>query len=93
MSAKDDDDFNNNCNNTYIVYLTLWEKVFYIFYKISDKSSLRCIDVLVKIEDLIVYIKNNINIFTSPLIAIILDVIIQVLHTYIYYIYINIIIM
>lgn len=79
MSATDnfvDDIF----DKTYLFYISFWEKVFQLFYNISDKSLHRCCDILKKVENLLSFVKDNFVILSSPVIAIILDVIIQVLY-------------
>ena len=72
---------NDNCDATFSFYLKFWEKVFFIFYRISDKSTFQCNIVLSKLEELLLFIEENVSIFTSPLIVIILDVVIQVYYS------------
>ena len=68
----------NNEEKIVLFYSIFWEKVFLLFFIISDKSSVRSNDVFQKIEELIEFVKSNLNQLSSPIVAILLDVVIQV---------------
>ena len=57
-------------------YKTFWEKVFNLFFMVSD-PAMKCSECLVKVEDIALHIEST-EFFPSPAIAIALDIVVQV---------------